>query len=44
MKELVVVAIGGNSIIKDKASKSIEHQAEAGKAGAGTAVGRLASD
>ena len=29
MKELVVVAIGGNSIIKDIASQSIEHQAEA---------------
>ncbi|MCI3732084.1 hypothetical protein ACQKH4_10995, partial [Escherichia coli] len=29
MKELVVVAIGGNSIIKDNASQSIEHQAEA---------------
>ncbi|EPM6599905.1 hypothetical protein, partial [Escherichia coli] len=25
MKELVVVAIGGNSIIKDNASQSIEH-------------------
>lgn len=32
MKELVVVAIGGNSIIKDNASQSIEHQAEAGDA------------
>ena len=32
MKELVVVAIGGNSIIKDNASQSIEHQAEAVKA------------
>ncbi|STM20411.1 carbamate kinase-like protein [Escherichia coli] len=31
MKELVVVAIGGNSIIKDNASQSIEHQAEAVK-------------
>ncbi len=26
MKELVVVAIGGNSIIKDNASQSIEHR------------------
>ena len=32
MKELIVVAIGGNSIIKDNASQSIEHQAEAVKA------------
>ena len=31
MKELVVVAIGGNSIIKDNASQSIEHQ-EIGRA------------
>lgn len=29
MKELVVVAIGGNSIIKDNASQSIEHLTEA---------------
>ena len=36
MKELVVVAIGGNSIIKDNASQSIEHQAEAVKAVADT--------
>ncbi|STK65682.1 carbamate kinase-like protein [Escherichia coli] len=45
MKELVVVAIGGNSIIKDNASQSIEHQAEAVKArgryGAGNAGFRL---
>ncbi len=26
MKELMVVAIGGNSIIKDNASQSVEHQ------------------
>ena len=32
MKELMVVAIGGNSIIKDNASQSIEHQAQAVKA------------
>lgn len=42
MKELVVVAIGGNSIIKDNASQSIEHQAEAvGRYGAGNAGFRL---
>lgn len=29
MKELVVVAIGGNSIIKDNASQSIAHQEQA---------------
>ncbi len=38
MKELVVVAIGGNSIIKDNASQSIEHQAEAVKAVADTVL------
>ena len=32
MKELMVVAIGGNSIIKDNASQSVEHQAQAVKA------------
>ncbi len=42
MKELVVVAIGGNSIIKDNASQSIEHQAEAVKAvAAGCGVNAL---
>lgn len=44
MKELVVVAIGGNSIIKDNASQSIEHQAEAVKAVADTVLAMLASD
>lgn len=44
MKELVVVAIGGNSIIKDNASQSIEHQAEAVKAVADTVLEMLASD
>lgn len=44
MKELVVVAIGGNSIIKDNASQSIEHQAEAVKAVAETVLEMLASD
>ena len=44
MKELVVVAIGGNSIIKDTASQSIEHQAEAVKAVADTVLEMLASD
>ncbi|EOF4702823.1 MAG: carbamate kinase family protein [Klebsiella huaxiensis] len=44
MKELVVVAIGGNSIIKDNASQSIEHQAQAVKAVANTVLEMLASD
>lgn len=44
MKELVVVAIGGNSIIKDNASQSIEHQTEAVKAVAETVLEMLASD
>ncbi len=45
MKELVVIgAIGGNSIIKDNASQSIEHQAEAVKAVADTVLEMLASD
>ncbi|SQA81928.1 carbamate kinase [Citrobacter freundii] len=44
MKELVVVAIGGNSIIKDNASQSIEHQAEAVKAVADTVLEMLTSD
>lgn len=44
MKELVVVAIGGNSIIKDNASQSIEHRAEAVKAVADTVLEMLASD
>ncbi|WON76243.1 carbamate kinase family protein [Serratia sp. UGAL515B_01] len=44
MKELVVVAIGGNSIIKDNASQSVEHQAEAVKAVAGSVLEMLASD
>ena len=45
MKELVVVAIGGNSIIKDNASQSIEHQGGGGESrgryGAGNAGFRL---
>lgn len=44
MKELVVVAIGGNSIIKDNASQSVEHQAEALKAVAESVLEMLASD
>ncbi|KFK94062.1 MULTISPECIES: carbamate kinase family protein [unclassified Serratia (in: enterobacteria)] len=44
MKELVVVAIGGNSIIKDNASQSIEHQVEAVKAVAESVLEMLASD
>lgn len=44
MKELVVVAIGGNSIIKDNASQSVEHQAEAVRAVADTVLEMLASD
>ncbi|MFK3704612.1 carbamate kinase family protein [Klebsiella sp. NPDC088457] len=44
MKELVVVAIGGNSIIKDNASQSIEHQSEAVKVVADTVLEMLASD
>ncbi len=44
MKELVVVAIGGNSIIKENASQSIEQQAEAVKAVADKVLEMLASD
>ena len=44
MKELVVVAIGGNSIIKDNASQSVENQAEAVRAVADTVLEMLASD
>ncbi|PVZ87808.1 carbamate kinase [Serratia sp. S1B] len=44
MKELVVVAIGGNSIIKDNASQSIEHQTEAVKTVAHSVLEMLASD
>ena len=44
MKELVVVAIGGNSIVKDNASQSVEHQAEAVKAVAESVLEMLASD
>lgn len=43
MKELMVVAIGGNSIIKDNASQSIEHQAQAVKAVAESVLEMLAS-
>ena len=44
MKELMVVAIGGNSIIKDNASQSIEHQAQAVKAVAESVLEMLTSD
>lgn len=44
MKELMVVAIGGNSIIKDNASQSVEHQAQAVKAVAESVLEMLASD
>ncbi|MFZ1874449.1 MAG: carbamate kinase family protein [Chania sp.] len=44
MKELVVVAIGGNSIIKDNASQSVEHQTEAVKAVAESVLEMLAAD
>src|SRR5690606_35331726 len=44
MKELMVVAIGGNSIIKDNASQSIEHQSQAVKAVAESVLEMLASD
>ena len=44
MKQLVVVAIGGNSIIKDNASQSIEHQEAAVKEVAGSVLAMLASD
>ena len=40
----MVVAIGGNSIIKDNASQSIEHQAQAVKAVAESVLEMLASD
>ena len=43
MKELMVVAIGGNSIIKDNASQSVEHQAQAVKAVAESVLEMLAS-
>ncbi len=44
MKELVVVAIGGNSIIKDNASQSVEYQSEAVKKVAESVLEMLASD
>lgn len=44
MKELMVVAIGGNSIIKDNASQSVEHRAQAVKAVAESVLEMLASD
>ncbi len=44
MKQLMVVAIGGNSIIKDNASQSVEHQAEAVKKVAESVLEMLASD
>lgn len=44
MKELMVVAIGGNSIIKDNASQSIEHQSQAVKLVAESVLEMLASD
>ena len=44
MKQLVVVAIGGNSIIKDNASQSVEHQQVAVKEVAQTVLEMLSSD
>lgn len=44
MKQLVVVAIGGNSIIKDNASQSVEHQQNAVKEVAQTVLEMLSSD
>lgn len=44
MKELMVVAIGGNAIIKDNASQSIEHQTAAVKVVASSLLEMLASD
>jgi carbamate kinase len=44
MKQLVVVAIGGNSIIKDNASQSVEHQRAAVKEVAESVLAMLASD
>lgn len=44
MKQLVVVAIGGNSIIKDNASQSVEHQQIAVKEVAQTVLEMLSSD
>jgi len=44
MKQLVVVAIGGNSIIKDNASQSVEHQQIAVKEVAETVLEMLSSD
>ncbi len=44
MKQLVVVAIGGNAIIKDNASQSVEHQHAAVNEMAKSILGMLASD
>lgn len=44
MKQLVVVAIGGNAIIKDNASQSVEHQQVAVNEMAESILGMLASD
>lgn len=44
MKQLVVVAIGGNSIIKDNASQSVMHQQAAVKEVAESVLAMLASD
>lgn len=44
MKEFVVVVIGGNSIIKDNVSQSIEYQAEAVKVVVDTVLEMLVFD
>ena len=44
MKQLVVVAIGGNSIIKDNASQSVVHQESAVKEVAESVLAMLSSD
>lgn len=44
MKQLVVVAIGGNSIIKDNASQSIGHQEAAVQEVAESVLAMLGSD
>lgn len=44
MKQRVVVAIGGNAIIKDNASQSVEHQQVAVNEMAESILGMLASD
>lgn len=44
MKQLVVVAIGGNSIVKDNQSQSVAHQAEAVKQVADTVLEMLGNN